>query len=48
MLFAGLHIREPGNYCAPPPFHSWRCAMAAMMQMVKFDIKKLQAAYDGR
>jgi predicted 3-demethylubiquinone-9 3-methyltransferase (glyoxalase superfamily) len=22
--------------------------MAAMMQMVKFDIKKLQAAYDGR
>ena len=23
-------------------------AMAAMMQMVKFDIKKLQAAYDGR
>jgi predicted 3-demethylubiquinone-9 3-methyltransferase (glyoxalase superfamily) len=23
-------------------------AMAAMMQMVKFDIKKLQAAYDGK
>ena len=23
-------------------------AMTAMMQMVKFDIKKLQTAYDGR